>query len=119
MKTSKIPELADLLPYVSNRAEAVQKFQVTEKTIIRWMKQYEIYQPIRNCVSKKLNFELAQQIRELHKTGKTINELSTQFKVTPSAIGRAVHGITYKEGREVADVQVIYNHIADRGASSG
>jgi transcriptional regulator with XRE-family HTH domain len=108
-----MPKLEELQPYVNNRKKAAEKFGVTEKTIIRWLKHYGFYQPRPNYGCNKLNIEKAIEIRQLHKEGKSIKELAELYGVTFSTISRIIHNITYKYEKEVADVKVIYNVLSN------
>jgi transposase len=106
-----IPEKKELLPYVKKRKEAAEHFNVTERTIVNWMKKYNIYKPKKNYGCNKLNLEKAKEIRSLYKNGKKIKELSKKYKVTIATISRIINNIVYKENMEhdTADVTVIYN----------
>lgn len=105
-----IPSKADLLPYVKNRKEAAKKFEVTEKTIINWLKKYDLYQPKPNYGCKKLNGQKVLEIRKLHSDGVSIKELAKKYKVTFATISRVIHNLTYREEKYTAIVNVVYNH---------
>jgi transposase len=91
------------------RQEASQYFQVTERTIIRWLKHYNLYTPTENYGCNKLNMEIAREIRHSYKAGMTMKELAKKYEVTISTISRIIHKINYPENTEVATVNVIYN----------
>jgi transposase len=111
MKTSKIPPKEDLLPYVNNRKEAANVFNVTEKTIILWLIKYDLYKPKCNYGSNKLDIYKAREIRDHYKNGKSMKELAVDYDVTLSTISRIIHNINYHEDKEVAEVHMIYNPI--------
>jgi len=100
----------DLIPYINNRKEASKIFNVTEKTIINWMKKHDIYRPKENYGRNKLNFEKAKEIRELHKNGVSIKNLSKNYKVTFATISRIINNLNYKDNSQIstAFVNVIY-----------
>jgi len=106
MKASK----SDLLPYLNNRKEAAKKFGVCERTIVRWMVSYDLYQPRKNYGCRKLNNHKAKEIREKHKCGLSLTELAEEYKVTFASISRVIHGITYKvPPPEKAKITMVYN----------
>ena len=106
MKASK----TDLLPYLNNRKEAAKKFGVCERTVVRWLISYDLYQARKNYGCRKLDIQKAKKIREKHKEGASLKELAKGYGVTFSSISRVVHGITYKEPPpEEAKVTMVYN----------
>lgn len=112
-----IPKQEDLQPYVYNRKEAAKKFGVTEKTIINWLKKYDMYQPRENFGCGKLNFEKAFEIRKEYKTGSSMKVLSQKYNVTLATISRVVHNLIYREKHEeFAKVNVIYNITGSSGS---
>jgi lambda repressor-like predicted transcriptional regulator len=115
MRTSKIPPIEDLEPYVDNKKEAAEKYGVTTKTIIRWLKQYNLVTEVL-CSSHKLNLDKAIEIRRLHKEGESMKDLAAKYGVTFSAISRIIHNIVYRQEKDIADVKVIYN--PDPGSAS-
>lgn len=104
-----IPSKEELLPYVHNRKEAAAKFSVTEKTIMRWLQKYGLYQPRSNYGPGKLSLEIARQIRRSYNDGKTMTELATEHGVTVSTISRVLHNIIHKEKKDFAIVSAVYN----------
>lgn len=103
------PTREELLPYLHKRKEAADLYGVSERTIIRWMKKLSIYQPKANFGCGKLDMNKAQEIRRLHKEGRSMKELASQYGVTFSTISRVIHNIIYKYEKTVADVSVVYN----------
>ena len=63
------PSLNDLKPFVNNRKKAAEKFDVSERTISRWMKLHGIYCPTTNY-GVKLDIQKARDIRIKHQKGK-------------------------------------------------
>jgi transposase len=106
-----IPEKKELISFINDRKTAAAKFNVTEKTIINWMKKYDIYKPKKNYGCNKLNFEKAMEIRTLHKKGDSIKQLSSKYNVTFATISRIINNLIYieKESKDTAQVTAIYN----------
>lgn len=109
MKKSKMPSVEELKIYVNNRKEASEKYGVTEKTILKWMRMSNLCEENHVFSSHKLDMDKAMEIRDLHKNGKTIKELANYYHVTFSTISRIVKNVTYHQHKEVADIKVIYN----------
>jgi hypothetical protein len=105
------PKKEDLIPHINNRKEAAKFFDVTEKTIVNWMKKYDLYSPKDNFGCNKLNFEKALKIRELYKNGAKIKDLSKSYNVTFATISRIIHNLIYKDNTKtnIALVNVVYN----------
>lgn len=104
-----IPSKNELLPYKNNRKQAAKFFKVTEKTIVNWMKKYEIYEPKQNYGCNKLDMTKAVEIRNLYKEGYEIKNLAKKYQVSFSTISRIIHNFTYKEFENTALVNVVYN----------
>lgn len=104
-----IPNKEDLIPYVYYRKEAAKKFGVTEKTIINWLKKYNLYKPIKNYGCNKLNLEKATEIRELNKNGDSIKKLSSEYNVTFATISRILNNKIYKHDKNFSTINVSYN----------
>lgn len=103
------PSKQELLSYVHKREEAVEKFGVSQKTILRWLKNYNIYEH-GQYGRGKLNQNKAQEIRQQHREGASIKNLAQKRQVTFSTISRIVHNITYKETSvNGAKISVVYN----------
>lgn len=106
-----IPEKKELLPFVNKRKEAAEQFNVTERTIVNWMKKYKIYKPKKNYGCNKLNLKKAKEIRNLYQNGKKVKDLSEKYGVTIATISRIINNIFYKENidNDTAQINVIYN----------
>jgi len=104
-----IPDKNDLLKYINDRKSASEKYEVSEKTIVNWMKKYGIYEPKPNYGSNKLDSEAAVEIRKLFNSGVEIKDIAEKYGVTFSSISRIVTNKTYVEKKDFADVFVIYN----------
>jgi transposase len=103
------PSKETLLPYVHNRKEAAEKFGVSCKTILRWLKSYNIYEH-GHYGRGKLNQEKAREIRQKYDEGMAIKNLAQEYKVTFATISRVIHRITYREpSLDQANVSVVYN----------
>lgn len=91
-------------------SQIAAEFDVSERTARRWLASYDLYEPRPNYGCDKLSAEIAQTIRKDFRSGKTIKELSSHYKVTPATISRILHQITYPvKPTETAKVTVIYN----------
>lgn len=106
-----VPKKDDLIPYIKDRKSAAKKFNVTEKTIVNWMKKYDLYQPKKNYGCNKLNYEKAKEIRNLYNKGESIKFLSSKYKVTFATISRIVNNLIYIENKinDTATINVVYN----------
>ena len=90
------PPKKDLLPFAANLKEAAKRFNKSERTVRRWLEEYELYCPRKNFRPGKLR-EHTKEIRALDATGKyTQMELADMFDVTQAAIGRVLNNIYYK-----------------------
>jgi DeoR/GlpR family transcriptional regulator of sugar metabolism len=91
------PTKKELLPYSSDLKKAAKRFNKSERTIRRWLKEAKIYSPKENFGPGKLNQEQAVKIRNLDATGEyTQMELADMFEVTQATIGRVLNNIYYK-----------------------
>ena len=88
-----------------SREEIAGKFKVSDKTVVRWLKHYKMFEK----KSRKLNQHKADEIRSKHKDGKPIKELASEYDVTFAAISRVINNITYKKFKTYAKVTVSYN----------
>ena len=103
------PPKEDLVPYVHDRKAAANLYDVSEKTIIRWMKFYGIYKH-GHYGRGKIGKDKAIEIRKKHKAGIPIKTLAAEYDVSFAAISRVVHKITYRDaGPDIASVSVVYN----------
>ena len=104
------PSKKELKPYIHDRKTAAKVFGVSEKTIIRWLKSYDLYEH-GHYGRGKLNAQKAIEIREKHQTGMSMKQLAEEYGVTFATISRVVHRITYRDagGNSSANVTVVYN----------
>lgn len=102
------PSRLELEKFLNKQNEAAVLFGVSKRTIRNWMKSYDLNCVNRNYGPNKL-FGKIQKIIELKNNGHSIKEIALIFNVTPSAISRAIYGITYPAKKETADVGVVYN----------
>lgn len=103
------PSKEDLAPYVHDRKEAAKTFNVSEKTVMRWLKSYGMYEH-GHYGRGKIGKAKAVEIREKHKQGVPIKILAEQYQVSFAAISRVIHKITYKDaGHDSASISVVYN----------
>lgn len=105
-----IPKKEELIKFSKNTKEAADKYQVTERTIINWMKKYKIYNPKLNYGCNKLDFDKAEQIRLLYQNNELkIKDLAKKFDVTNATISRIINNKIYKEKeKDTAKISVIY-----------
>jgi transposase len=90
-----IPKLDELKPYTNDPKMAAKKFEVSERTIKRWLTFYKLYEP-KNSQPNKLNKAKANIIRDLDIQGYTQKELAKMFNVSQANIGRIINNIYYK-----------------------
>lgn len=102
------PTLEELKTFVNDRKAAAKHFNVSEKTITRWMQHHGLYTPKKNY-GVKLNMSLAQEIRQKHLKGLKMKDLAKDYGVTFSAISRIIDNISYPEIKETAVIKVVYN----------
>ena len=89
-----------------NREEIAEKFKVSDKTIVRWLKHYGMFER----KARKLNQQKATDIREKYKDGISMKDLASEYEVTLAAISRILNNITYKMRKKTyAVVSVQYN----------
>ena len=110
-----IPKKEELIKFSKNTKEAADKYQVTERTIINWMKKYKIYNPKLNYGCNKLDFDKAEQIRLLYQNNELkIKDLAKKFDVTNATISRIINNKIYKEKeKDTAKISVIYTPPVD------
>lgn len=113
------PPKEELVLFQDDRKAAAKHFDVSERTVSRWMQHYGIYKPKANYGCGKLSRGRAKDIRVKHQEGMMMKDLAEEYGVTVAAISRIVHNINYKEVKETAHVSVIYNHISTSGAYIG
>ena len=102
------PSKEDLVPYIHDKKTATKIYNVSEKTVIRWLKSYNIYEH-GHYGRGKIGKENAITIRDKHIHGVSMKDLAQEYKVSFAAISRVIHGITYKEIHDCASVSVVYN----------
>lgn len=101
------PSKEELLLYVEDgRKQIAEIFGVSERTVVRWLKEHDLFERIGRG---KLSLKKARLIRQEHQKGASIKELASKYNVTFASISRVVHHITYPDKKEFAIVSVIYN----------
>lgn len=89
-----------------SREEIAENFKVSDKTVVRWLKHYEMFEK----KGRKLDQAKAEKIRKKHQEGYSIKKLASEYQVTFSSISRVLNDITYKSGKKTyADISVVYN----------
>lgn len=104
-----IPPKDKLLPYHGDKNLIAKDFQVTVRTVYRWLKFHELDNPKKNFGPYKLDECKAREIRNLHTKGVSAKDLAENYGVTVAAIGRILNNVTYREIKETAEVFVVYN----------
>jgi transposase len=89
-----------------SREEIAEKFGVSEKTVIRWLKHHKMFEG----KGRRLNQTKADKIRAKYKAGMSMKDLSTEYEVTFATISRVINNITYRiDKKTYAKVTVSYN----------
>lgn len=88
--------------------EIAKEYDISEKTAIRWLKFYGLFNPTKNF-GCKLNMDIANTIRQKHKEGAKVKDLAIQYKVTNSSINRIINNANYSIPTDTSHVSVIYN----------
>ena len=89
--------------------EAARHFQVSERTIRRWLKHYDMYHP-KQTYQSKLDIAKAREIRRKYSDGIKMKVLAEEYQVSIVTISKVVNGFVHKEPvKETADISVIYN----------
>lgn len=88
-----------------SRVEIAEKFSVSDKTVVRWLKHYSLF----DRKSRKLNQAVAGEIREKYKSSTSMKKLASEYGVTFAAISRIINNVTYKTHKTYAAVSVQYN----------
>lgn len=106
------PELEELLSRLT-RSEIVIECGISQSTLSRLLKKYGLTKS--GYGSRKLNFDIAQDIRRIHNKEKyTQSELADLFDVSQPTIHKVLNNMIYKlNGPKVtgeADVKVGYNY---------
>lgn len=91
------PSKNDLLPYINDLPGAAEAFNVSERTIRRWLESYKLYDPTPSYGPGKLDEDTAKEIRSMYDTDKyTQSELAEMYGVTQPTIGKIVNNISYR-----------------------
>ena len=90
-----------------NRDEIAEKYGVCQKTVVRWLKSYGIFE---SQGRGKLNMKKAKEMRNKHSEGRSIKSLAKEYGVSFASASRAIQRITYDDRKpDFAGVSVIYN----------
>lgn len=103
------PLLTEIRQFMGDPKKIAEKYSVSMKTAIRWLKYYGLFKPDKSYNPGKLGMDNAREIRKLHKNGVSMKNLAVQYDVTFSTISRVVHNIIYQEQHDSAQVSMIYN----------
>lgn len=107
-KALPVPSKKDLQKFAT-RKDIEVVYDVSSYTVIGWLKQRNLYQPMENFGPRKLEKDV-DHIRGEWQSGISIKELAAQYGVTFATISRIVHNITYRVPvKNSAIVSVIYN----------
>lgn len=93
----KIPDRLELIPYQNHLEEAAKHFDVSQRTIRRWLAKVGLYNPKKGWGRGKLGHSQAQEIRDLYRQEKyTQAELAEMFDVSQGMICRIVNNLNYR-----------------------
>lgn len=91
------PSKDELEKYQNNLAGAAKAFDVSERTIRRWLEAEGLYKPTEGYGPNKLTPKQVDEIRHLHTVKKyTQAQLGKKFGVTQATIGRIINNIYHK-----------------------
>ena len=94
---SNKPDRLTLLPYQNHLSEAAKRFDVSERTIRRWLDEFGLYHPKKGWGRGKLNQDQVCEIRELYQQEKcTQAQLAEMFNVTQAMICRIVNNVSHR-----------------------
>lgn len=91
--------------YDMSREQIVDKYGVSEKTAVRWLKHYGLFE----SKITRLSQEQAKEIRERYLKNEPVKWLAEEYGVTLSTIYRVVNRTTHNEFVDTAKVSVSYN----------
>lgn len=97
------PEKADISGL--SREQIAEKYSVSDKTAVRWLNYYDIYEKKITRLSK----EKAREIRDKYLNNETVKSMAEDYGVTLSTIYRIVNQETYPSSKDSASVSVSYN----------
>ena len=104
-----IPKLTDLNPFLGDVEKIAIHFNVSDRTVRRWLSHYEIYEPKKNFGPNKLGKKKAREIRAKYNNQKvSIKKLAEEYGVTFATISRILHNITYPD-KDFSKVYVVHN----------
>lgn len=91
-----------------DRKELACSYNVSIRTICRWLDFYGLYKPKENYGPYKLTLEQVIEVRAMYLAGWKRKDLAARYGVTFAAISRVIHKITHAT-HESAIVSVVYN----------
>ena len=107
---SKKPSKNELKAFLNNKKDAAKKFEVSERTIYRWMLEYGICEKKSNY-GPKLSAKKVEQIRARHQAGDSVKQIAKKHKISLATVYRIVKNITHKQSStDSAKVSVIYKN---------
>jgi response regulator of citrate/malate metabolism len=108
------PTKPELQPYEHDIKGAAKTFNITEQTVRRWLKYYNIYHPRNNYGPKHIHKNIISEIRKIARTDKyTQKELGSKFGLSQAMIGRIINEISHHTDLHLganSDLQVGYNY---------
>jgi len=103
------PTKETLYPFRKDIRNAANYFGVTEQTIRRWLKYYEIYEPKRNYGPNKLTAQDKIVIRKLYFSDKhTQQEIADKFEISQTMVGKIVNKY-HSDIHFGANAEIIYD----------
>ena len=97
------PEKADISEL--SREQIAEKYSVSDKTVVRWLKHHGLYERKITRLSK----EKAREIRDKYLNNEPVKFMAEDYGVTVSTIYRIVNQETYPSSKDSAAVSVSYN----------
>lgn len=88
------PHREDLAKYAKDIKGAALKWDVSERTVRRWLQSYDLYSPRKGYGPGKLDKNKVSKIRELIETHTQV-EIAKMFGVSQATVGRVVNNITH------------------------
>ena len=88
------PTKNELIQFQHDIKSMAQFFDVTEQTVRRWLKYYDLYQPKENYGPKKIPHTTIIEIRKLADKY-TQKELGKRYNLSQAMIGRIINNLAH------------------------
>lgn len=104
-----MPPLEVLKPFANDIANAAVQFDVSERTVRRWLHSAGLTEK-KTGWGPKLNKSQVNEVHKLDREGFKIVEIAKMMNVSHVAISKIINGQTHiAKGKDTAVVSVIYN----------